>query len=513
MTDSRSSRLKAIEHRYRDKVSELVGPQAGQVGVIAEAFGQVVQDLLKIEDQGWTVLSKAKLDQGKGIALADAKSVTQYLEQQTKTLGGLLGRGLRLKNNHLFGRGYQFKAMHGQPTKSWITNLIEDEDNWAQVFSPTALKELNRILFTSGNLFIVYDSAKKTLERLAIDINIDNALCYPDDLGRIKYVLRKLTVKNDIVGSDLVSYEWIPTLAYADRLKKEKTRRPKTLVAIVGGEEKAVPVNQTSVIIEKRINRDNGETWGIPDGFPAAPWAVLYSTYLRDGAKLQGALAAISYLVKAKTELAAKTAGAKISSGRVGQAAIAGPETSIEAMPRSGAVDLYEGRPLQAQCAASLDVSVTGLAADPGLGGSYASENALSQPEQLAALSRQEDFTDLFRQIFAAMEAKNMLIDFRRLDVDPIHRTMQSLNLARERGGISQLEYRKRVTELLDIDLLSEDLPKPDEWVKGAGMPSTSADPGSGGDSTPDTGVSGTVGSLDDSGNAARDDDAAAGTA
>ena len=520
MTSHRVQRIKTIREGVRRSTDELIGDAAMNT-VLREAFDAVVADLLRIEDEGWSLLSDTAFGEAtKGMSLQSAIDVTKYMEKQTKVMGGLLGRGLRLKNNHVFGRGYSIKSTaaddkDGKP-KTWIANVIKDEDNWNTVFSPTALKELNRILFTSGNLIIMYDSTTKLFERLAIDVNIENALTYPENKSRLKYILRTYIRQDDISGDTRTMREWVPSLAYKSRLKAQNQQLPAVLPGKPGAKVADVPVSQTSVIIEKRINKDNGDTWGVPDAFGAAPWAVLYSTYLKDGAKLQNALAAISYLVKAKTELAAKAAGAKMSQGRIGQAAVGGPETDIQQVPRAGAVDLYEGRPIQAQAAAAMDVSVTGLAADPGLGGSYASENALSQPEQLAALSRQEDFVDFFRQLFTAMGAKDMVLDFKRLDVDPIHRSMQSLGIAREQGGINQQEYRNRSLELLDIDPTSTNLPEPDAWTgsKSSTLAAVQDDPDPDDTSAvPSQGNSGAVGSLDDDGNGARSDDAAAGTA
>lgn len=514
MSSHHATRIQSIEKRYRDQVSELADFGDASTRVLVEAFGSVVSDLLKIEDDGWLPIQQAmSAGNAKGMDLENAKKVTSYLEKQTKIMGGLLGRGLRLKNNHVFGRGYAINSGDGKEAKTWIANIISDEDNWSTVFSPTALKELNRILFTSGNLFLTYDPTTKLFERLAIDVNIENALTYPENKSRIKYVLRTFTEQDDLSGKSSTVREWVPTLSYKARLKAQGSELPDSLPRGTGAKAERVSVSQAKVVIEKRINKDNGDTWGVPDAFGAAPWSVLYSTYLKDGAKLQNALAAISYLVKAKTELAAKAAGAKLSKGKVGQAAVGGPETSIQQVPRAGAVNLYEGRPIQAQVAANLDVSVTGLASDPGLGGSYASELALSQPETLAALSRQEDFADLFRQLFLAMGAKDMRIDFKRLEADPIHRAIQSLNLARERGGINQAEYRNRATELLDIDKTTKAMPKPDLWTGKMPDTPTQDDPEAPADSTPSQGRGGSVGSMDDDGNDSKNSDRDAGDA
>lgn len=507
MMDSMASgaeRLKAVRERY-DESMKSIASESGAVGLMAEAMDRVVQDLLRFEDSGWIELGALDYANQKGLSLKNAKEVTKYLEEQTKLMGGLLGRGLRLKNNHIFGKGYRFEKVDGSKIEPRFQKVIDDPDNWDTVFSPSAMKELNRILFTSGNLFVIYDEKEKLFDRLSIDLNVQEAISYQENKSRLKYVLRSYTEQNDIGGGgEKVVKEWIPTLSYKTRLKAKKTALPKTLKA--PGETNGVKVRQDAVIIEKRVNKDNGDVWGVADAFSAAPYAALYASYLRDGAKLQNALAAISFLVKVKTETAARSAGAKISNARVGDAAIVGPNTEIQSMPRAGSIDLYEGRPIQAQVAAALDVSVTGLASDPGIGGSYASENALSQPEQLAALSRQEDLSDFFSQLFRAMGLTDGTINFHRLDSDPVHRQMQSIGLARVLGGIDQAEYRTRSLELLDIEAQSSEMPEPDEFTGSkastlADALDANSDAVAQGNPIASQGNSGAVGALDDDGN------------
>lgn len=507
-------RVRAVKLRYDEAMSDLLG-EGGELNVLREAFSSVVQAVMSAEDEGWTRLAGVN-EEAKGISLSEIKKLTPWLESEVKKSGGLLGRALRLKTNHIVGRGFQLEATSDAKVAPRHQAIIDDPDNQSAVFSQSAIKDLNRILFTSGNLFIVYDEQEKLFTPLAIDLNIVNSLSYPDDPSKLKYILRTYTDQNDLSGKEpKVVEEWVPTVNYRDRLRRQKIKLPESLPSGSPGKGR-LPVNQSAVIIEKRINNDNGDVWGLPDSFSAAPWAVVYSNYLRDGAKLQSALAAIAFVVKAKTQAAAKAANAQIQNARVGQAAITGPETEINSMPRAGAIDLYEGRPLVAMVAANLDVSTTGITSDPGPGGSYASENALSAPEQMAALSRQEDFRDIFSQIFRAMGASNMTINFARLDTDPIHRVISSAVLARVNGGINQLEFRNTMIELLDIVATSTELPKPDEWT--GSKQSTlevidvvDGDSGSGG--VPGQGQSGSIpGGLDD-GNDARDSDRDAGTA
>lgn len=520
MSERVANNIRASRDNLEMRLREVAG-DGFEVKVLRESFANVVQDLMRFEDENWLQIFGDADKAVKGFTLADVKKVTPYLEKKTKILGDLLGRGLRLKNNHLFGRGYSFEPKDsGDTIKPRHKAIMEDPNNWEQVFSPTALKEINRIIYTSGNLLIMFNERDKQFERLAIDINIENYISYDRSPSRIKYYLRTWSERDDLNGGDNRSkstprYEWVPTSSYAATNPRVK---PKTIKY----GQKNIPVNWDAVIIDKRYNRDNGETWGVPDSFSAAAPAHIYATYMKDGAMLQHALSAIAFVVKAKTETAGRTAGAKLQRDKVGQSAITGPETEIQSMPRAGSVNLYEGRPLVARVAASLDVSTTGLTSDPGPGGSYASENALSQPEQMAALSRQEDFVDLFAEIFRVIKADNLHINFKRLDTDPIHRQMQSLGLARALGGIFQSEYRARALELLDIDPLEKGLPKPDEFtgskyatLKGqveAGLANDADARGDSEDPNARQGNSGAVGSLDDD-NSARNDDKAAGTA
>ena len=479
---------------------------APEVSILREQMGAVVRDLLRFEDEGnWTELFGSPEKDVKGLKLKDLQEVVPYLQKQTKILGDLLGRGLRLKNNHVFGRGCMIEAYGGGKIAPRFSRIIDDPVNQEVLFSLSAMKMLNRTIFTAGNLVVMYDRAESRFQHLSIDCDIVNWISEDDDPSRLKYLLREWSVRDDLGSAQSeMRQEWIPISTH-----KPKGGLPKTIR--VGNKD--VPVSQTRVIIFRAYNKEASETFGVPDAFAAAAPAHIYASYMRDGAMLQHALAAISFLVKAKTEAAAKAAGAKIQRNRVGQAAIAGPETEIQSMPRAGSIDLYEGRPLVARVASALDVSTTGITSDPGRGGSYASENALSAPEQMSALSRQEDFSDFFREVFRVMGAKDIVVNWSRVDTDPVHRQMQSLGIARDKGAINQAEMRERSLELLDIEKIGEGLPEPDEFTGAKPTDANLMD-----DSDPDNsgtaaqGVSGTVGSLDDA-NSARADDSNSGTA
>lgn len=510
--------LESNERKILDSAEEGL-----QVEVLHEAYASLVRDLLHFEDEGWLPISGSAEGAVRGLSLSDLRGsdgrvgLVEHLEKQTKVLGDLLGRGLRLKNNHVLGRGFRYERADGRSVPPRDLKIMEDPKNAEEVFSISALKTLNRVIFTSGNLVLKYDKIKKQFQLLSIGFNIENWISEDEDPSTLKYLLRTWEARDDLSSQKTTTKrEWVPVSTY-EATRPKGFKYPKSIMV---GEE-AVPVNKDAVIIFKAFNKDNGETFGVPDAFAAAAPAAVYADYMKSGAKLQHALAAISFIVKAKTQAAAKSASAKLQNGRVAQAAITGPDTQIQSLPRAGSINLYEGRPLAARVASALDVSTTGITSDTGTGGSYASENALSAPEQMSALSRQEDFSSFFAEVFRVMGSPEIIINWNRLDPDPLHRALQSLGLARTLGGINQEEFRSRVLELLDIDPTTTDMPVPDEFtgskyatLKGqieAGL-ADDPDADTSGNGIAAQGVSGSVGSLADA-NSTRDDDDNAGTA
>lgn len=483
---------KLAENAEREILEEL--GDAAKVDFLLENYRQVTRSILAFESgfDGW--MNGIVID--KGFTLDEIKQITVYAEKQVKT-NALLGRGLRLKNNHVFGRGYDFEFPEERRNANGkipprFQAIIDDPDNQEVLFSPTAMKKNNRVLFTSGNLFVIYNRRTRKFSRVTIDRGIENFISYDDDPERIKYYLRGYDVQNDLDPNVRTServYEWIPTSLYAESVGNRFPAR-------IG----QYPVNRDSVIIDLKVNNDAGEVWGVPDVLSALSWAWAASEFAKDSSKLLKALATLAYQVKAKTQAAQSAAGAKMVTGRVAGVAITGPDTEISQIPRANAVDMYTGRPLQANVAAALDVSVTALTADTGKGGSSAAESTLSLPETLAAISRQEDFNHFFRKVFAAMGLPGAQINYKKISVDPIHRQAQSASLLFMTGAINQAEYRAIALELMDIVGNPLNLPEANEFTgaKQYENVNDTVDAGTSNDPIARQGNSGAVGSITD---------------
>ena len=477
----------------------------------AENFSQsIIDSILQFEDAGWKTLSGAIDENGNaGLSHNQVKEVAKQAKDMTK-MNAFMGHALRVKTNHIFGRGFAFD-LKPPASKEAIAprhqKIIDDAENQRVIFSPTAMRNLNRVLWNTGNLFVLYNEKEREFSILSVDKAITPEFIHFDDNpSRLKYFKRSYTRRRDIntktVKAPETVEEWVPVLEY----KEYKKRRGEKIPGIinVGGQDEIV--NTDCVVIDLRLNKDEDEMWGVPDSFAAIPWAWASAEYIKDGSKLLKAYAAIAYQIKTKGEAGKKAAGAAIASGKVGGSAVTGLDTEISQVNRASAVDLYTGRPIQAMFASAVDLSVTSVTNDTGKGGAYGSEQVLTTPELLAALSRQEDFSGFFARLFRAMGIEGR-ISWPSPSQDPVHRQLQSLGLAYTLGGIFQEELRVKSLELLDIEGDPTELPEPNAFT-GSKIASLSVDPDPDAeDPIPAQGKSGAVGALADGDNELRDED------
>lgn len=477
---------------------------------LRESYRDTARSIMSFDEEGWSPAG-VNYNDNQGFSLADIQSMALAIRKTVQD-NALLARGLRLKNNHVFGRGFDFEFDGVTKNKSGalrggVDSIINDPVNQEIVFSNTAAKRNNKTLFETGNLFIIYDKVKKQFSRLLID-NIGQAICFDDDRTRVKYYLRQYSKVNSFGLTNITKQEWIPLYNY----DVTKPKHPKRMNLPEGG---SAPVRDDLVVVEHKANITDGQLWGKPDCLAAIPWAWAAGEFLRDGSVLFKSISTIAFHVKNKSAEGNKRVGAKLNRARhAGQVVQTGMDSEISQVPRYGNIDLYGARPIQAMAATALDVSVASLTGDVAKGGGYASEQTLTLPEQLAALSRQEDWTVFYRQVFELVGAAGATINFRRLTYDTPHRMGQLYSLLFDKGGLHQRELRLLSLELVDLVGKPDDLPVPNEFTgsKAASLPEyldkNSTDVGDIGDSNPSQGNSGGVGSMADNNQALNDDKA-----
>jgi hypothetical protein len=102
-----------------------------------------------------------------------------------------------------------------------------------------------------------------------------------------------------------------------------------------------------------------------------------------------------------------------------------------------------------------------------------------------------------YKRIMDFMGAKEVEINWPKIETEPSQRLMQALALAKETNAIWEDEYREAVIETLDIPRLHDSSPSMAPAV-----------PQGNGSAVPSQGNSGSVGSMQDNANDLRDQDA-----
>jgi hypothetical protein len=460
------------------KLSEQFNAALAENEMLRESYTSMAQAVIAFDDAGWnpggTVTER-------GFTLVQLKDIAKKARETTEG-NPLLKRGVGLRTSYIFGRGIHFNE---QPPR--IKRFMDLQQNQDVLFSPEAQVINERSHFTDGQFFVLGSIATKTFQRIPMD-QISAVVTNPDDEEDIWYYRRSWTRKSSNLvgsgGSDQALNVWYP----ADTYNPANGR----YVARIENQ----PVDTNFRMFASRVNRRAGSIWGVPDAFPALPWAHAYNEYLKDGSRMLKALAMFAWQLKSKTRGGATNAAAAIATpATAGSTAIVGNDMELSSLPRASAIDLTDGRPLGSMVASALEVSVVALLSDPGTSGAYGTAQTLDVPTVKAMEARQHVWTLFYKRIMAFLGARDVEINWPKIETEASQRMMQALALARETNAIWDDEYRAAVIETLDIPKLHATNPP----VDGADQSTASA--------IPSQGNSGAVGSLQDNANDLRDAD------
>lgn len=414
-----------------------------------EAYSDSARALLQSEDIGWNKLGVAPSDITQ-ISLDDAKAVSKRLHGYAES-NPILTRGREIRNSYFFSGQYKIGTL---ATNSKISpqklNLINSQKNQDNVFGMAALERLEAERFAAGNVFVLFDRSTKEFQALSFQ-QIGDIIYNPNDATEIWYVRRDWSARIiDENGNvrQVDNKEYYPS---------SKFDRPQ------GGYATRIDdvyVNTGKRMIVDRVNMQPGGNLGIPDSFAAAPWALAYSAYLSDGTKVLAALAEWAWLVKPKKKNPAETAAANVRDGRGGAGGTLFTDMDVQALPTSNAVDLETGRPLAAQAASALGVSVVLILADPGQAGTNASAQTLSDPNRRTMESRRQKNTEFIMHCMELLGVEQPTVQWPKMspgtDADETSIVMQLWGS----GQFHVDEIRPRLAELGHITLLHDEAPE-----------------------------------------------------
>jgi hypothetical protein len=463
------------------KLTEQFESIANENELLRESYSSMAHAMLAFEDKGWEI--PGYTSQSTGFKLNELQDVSARI-RETSEGNPLLKRGCGLRTSYIFGRGVEFGELAPRYLK-----IVENPKNQEVLFSPEAQVINERSHFTDGQFFVLGDVGTKVFQRVPFD-QITAVVTNPDDGEEVWYYRRSWTRNSQDLGTMNVTAvevnEWYPADTY-----EPGTR----FVGRIHGQ----PVNTQKRMFASRVNRRSGNVWGLPDAFPALPWAHAYNEYLKDGSRMLKALSMFAWQLKAKTKNGATTAAAAIATPPgAGSTAVTGSDMELSSMPRANSVDLGDGRPLGSMVASALEVSVVALLSDPGTSGAYGTAQTLDVPTLKAMEARQHVWTLFYKRVMNFIGAREVEINWPKIETEPSQRMTQALVLAHEAGALWDDEFREAIVEVLDIKKLHNESPNTD---------SISNDNNS--SVVPSQGNSGAAGSMQDNTNDTRTQDAA----
>ncbi|WP_100499364.1 hypothetical protein [Geodermatophilus chilensis] len=381
---------------------------ANQLEVVQESLAGLEQ--LAREDAGWRKLGmeQAQSFTRAGLLTIHSTCLAAYVKSP------LIGRGLRIRRNYVWGRGCEVAARDAD-VNELLQAFLDSPDYQRTLGSAQAREERETDLGVRGEFFVlaVHDPAARTVRpRMVPAAQIVDSIANPNDSTDVWLYKRQWTATvTDLrfVGPDgrvaapqrVTRTEWHPTLEYRPALRER--------VMLIGTE----PVRWDQPIQHCAVNAVTDAPWGIPDTYAALDWARGYADYLSSWAGLMKSLARYAYKATAPAKHAPRVRAA-LQQGRgtnpvtgeatdpVGATALMSPDAAMAPMHSSGAtINADSGKPLAGMAAAALDVPLTMLLADPGTTGARAVAETLDRPLQLTTGSRQQLWTDWLKALFA----------------------------------------------------------------------------------------------------------------
>ena len=358
-----------------------------------EILAESLADLeLAFEDRGWDRLAVNATREFSPEGLRRARELCRVMT----VANPLLKRGLGLRKAYVWGQGVGISVRDQGDTGQDVNAVVQaflDDPFVKKTFSGTqAHEEMEQAAFTDGDLFLALFTSRLTGKVqprwLPVD-EITDIIHDPDDQISDWYYRREYTERTIVDGMvrERIRTVYYPALGYEPQLKPPTINGYDVLWD--------APVRMVSV------NRPSGSSRGVPDAFAAIAWARHYKEFLEQWATLMRALARYAWQTKTRgdraKQVAAKQAAAPTTDPRggnpagVGASVINDPNTTLEAIPKTGAtIDADSGRPLAAMVATALEVPVTMLLGDPGVSGARATAATLDQPTELGFQLRQE---------------------------------------------------------------------------------------------------------------------------
>lgn len=396
---------------------------------------------LWLEDQNWVPIEGYK--EGKGFDLDTIKAQADKA-RALLAVNPIIKKASDARIGYIWGKGVAFE---GAPKR-----VFNDPYNQAEIFSDSAYEELERLLQTDGNIFALRSKQGKDIVLVPMD-QIAGWSLNEKDPSRVEYWLRRYTIEVEDYRTGVMTpklYQaWIPAEGQGGSVSKIQD----------------IPVDRSSEMVHKAVNRQKGWILGLPDIIVVMFWAKAHKELFEAGTTFVKAQGKFASKVVAKTSAGAQRSAAAVAEAPrrdertgevldIGGTAVMSAGLDMQLMGKmSGGVDFKVFQPVLALVAAGFNVPVSVLAAEAD-----AEESSLEVSVVDAARSRQKLWTDFFAGIFG--RPNSLKVAWPRIKVESTYRQIQAIEIANKTNALHQEELRQLSLEAFGIVGDPSDLPK-----------------------------------------------------
>lgn len=430
--------------RYADPMMQTAHEALEILSTSAEARESfaAVQKAVDAEDSHWSrIFGNMQHD---GMSLEELKEISEEIRQAI-IKSPIVDRGANLRHSYVWSKGIKLPDANPDPSKRGAKTkahkILTDPINCRYFYDGTAHEELERGLYSDGNIFALVD-AGGTARRVPLS-EIDDMIVNPDFAEEV-WAWKRVWDSTDAKGQTKPKACWY----YTDECPLPLRKRPKTQI-------RNTPVDHSKTMVVISVNRQIGWPLGIPDAVAAVVWAKLYSDFLKHGYVMSRALASIAFRATVPTKAAGENTAMKLAKpAGAGQTVVQGAASALTALPTAGrGYDFSSGRPVAAMVATAVQVSIVHLLSDPGAAGSsYGSASTLDLPTKRAVVSRQQAWAAFFKRLLAAQGVPDAAVSFPSLEEPDFFREVQSIIAGWATGTLHIEEIRRRLVALLSIE-------------------------------------------------------------
>lgn len=449
-----------------DTVSEVLQEVADHSPEMAEFVQEAlprVSAMLQREDVGWLDMFSGTVGSSDipGPDLDQVKESSE-LAREMSIGSPLIARGLDLRTSYVWSKGI---VIDGEPDlfspsdgkrgpKDKKTQFFSKASVQRHVLSSEAHKDMEAAAFTDGHYILLGDDSSKEVHPIPFS-EIDALYLNPEYDGEIIAYRRTWTSYPKLGAQGVQRSVWY----YVDTYTGNRVM-PEDITKVTSGPKPEVDTTKTLFV--KNFNTMVGWPLGVPDALPALKWARFYAEMVNDGKIVSKANAKFAYKTKSTTAAGAQNAAAKASNSKgVGNVAALGNNNDLISIPQANRAYDFNGlRPIAAQVATALNVSVVHILSDPGAAGSsYGSASNLDLPTKRAMVSRQSEWIDFIQRILHWGTKEPMRVSFPSLDDPDPYREGQLLTMVWNSGLVGAEEIRPRMIEVAGISPLLSKAP------------------------------------------------------